>query len=148
MSSCPDRAKDCSESSPTKLRIPVRMLLLPRPADLAIDQFLQVLRVSRSLHRNLRSGTVDLAEIVGCQLNGRGADVFFQPVQLRCAGDGNDPRLLREQPGERDLRRRRFLLFGDLAEQIDQGLIRFAVLRREARDDVAEIGAYRTWFLR
>ena len=30
---------------------------------------------------------------------------------------------------------------GDLAEQIDQGLVRLARLRREARDDVAEVAA-------
>ena len=109
------------------------------PADLAIDQFLQVLRVSRSLHRNLRSSALDLAEIVGRQFNGSGSVVFFQPVQLRCARDWNHRRLLGENPGERDLRGRRFLPFGNLAERIHQGLIRFAVLLREARDDIAEI---------
>src|SRR5260370_38664967 len=70
-------------------RIPIRILLLPTHADLAIDQFLEVLRVPRSLHRNLRSGAADLAEIVGCQFNGSGADVFFQPGQLRGSVDGN-----------------------------------------------------------
>ena len=61
-------------------------------------------------------------------------------MQLRCAGDGNHPRFLGEDPGERDLRWCRLLPFGNFAEQIHQGLIRFAVLRREAWDDIAEIG--------
>src|SRR5262249_43083476 len=54
--------------------------------------------------------------------------------------DWNNPRFLGQQPGERDLGRRRLLPLGDLAEQINQGLIRLPSLRREARDDVAKVG--------
>jgi hypothetical protein len=71
---------------------PLRSLAPPETCrPLAIDQFLQVLRVPSSLHRNLRSSAINLAEIVGCYLNGGGADVFFQPVHLRCAGMGTIP---------------------------------------------------------
>ena len=49
---------------------------------------------------------------------------------------------LRQQPGERDLRRDvHFLRRRKLAEQIDQRLVCPACLRGEARHDVAEIGA-------
>ena len=68
----------------------------------------------------------------GCQRDGRGADIFFQPMQLGGAGDRHDPGLLRQQPGQRDLRRRRALSFGDLAKQIDQGLVGLARLRRRS----------------
>src|SRR5262245_13482103 len=61
-------------------------------------------------------------------------------MQLRGARNRHDPRLLGEQPGERYLSRRRLLPFRDLAEQINQGLIRFPGLRREAREGVAEVG--------
>ena len=61
-------------------------------------------------------------------------------MQLRCAWDWNDPRLLRTQPRKRDLSRCRLLAFCDLAKQINQRLIRFARFRREAREPVAEIG--------
>src|SRR5712691_9819822 len=61
-------------------------------------------------------------------------------MQLRCAWDGNNPRLLSEQPSERDLSRRRLLSLRDLAEQINQSLVRFPRLRRKARESVAEIG--------
>src|SRR6202035_743604 len=67
--------------------------------------------------------------------------VFFQAMKFRCAGDGNDPRLLRKQPGERDLSRCRLLSFCDVGQQINQGLIRFSSFWSKARDDVAEIGA-------
>ena len=58
---------------------------------------------------------VDLAQIVGRECEVGSAEVFFQAVQLGRAGDRHDPRLLREQPGERDLRRGCFLLRGDAA---------------------------------
>ena len=61
-------------------------------------------------------------------------------MQFRRAWDRNDPGLLRQQPGERDLGRRRILSLCDLAKQIDQRLIRFPSLRRKARNDVAEVG--------
>src|SRR5271157_5634772 len=62
-------------------------------------------------------------------------------MQLRGAWDRNSPRLLRKQPGERDLSRCRLLPFCDAAEQVNQGLIRFESLRCEARESAAEVGA-------
>ena len=60
-------------------------------------------------------------------------------MQLRRTRDRNDPRLLCKQPGERDLSRCHFLLLRESAKQINQRLIRFTVLRRKARDYVAEV---------
>ena len=87
-----------------------------------------------------RYGAFDLTEIVGRKFDCSRSDVLLQAMQLRGARDRNDPRLLGQQPGERDLSRCRLLPFCDLAKQIDQGLIRFPSLRRKARDDVAEVG--------
>ena len=56
-------------------------------------------------------------------------------------GNGNDPRLLREQPRQRDLGRSRLLAFRDAAEQIDYCLVRLESLRRKARQSAAEVGA-------
>src|SRR6185369_8326074 len=53
--------------------------------------------------------------------------------------NGNDPRLLRKQPGKRDLRRCRLLLLGESADQIDDGLICSSVLGRKARHHIAKI---------
>jgi hypothetical protein len=64
-------------------------------------------------------------------LYGGSADVFLQARKLRGAGDGNDPWLLRQQPGQRDLSRCRLLPLGDLAQQVDQRLIRLPVFRRK-----------------
>jgi hypothetical protein len=44
-------------------------------------------------------------------------------VQLGGARNRHDPRLLRQQPGQRDLGRRRAFALRDLAQQIDQRLV-------------------------
>src|SRR2546429_5421326 len=79
--------------------------------------------------------------MVGRQLNGRCSDVLLEPVQLCGARDWNDPRLLGQQPRERDLGGCRLLPSCDPGQQIDQDQIRPPILRREAWDDVAEVGA-------
>src|SRR3981081_3586986 len=63
-------------------------------------------------------------------------------MQLRGAWDRNHPRLLRQQPRERDLSRCRLLPCCDAAEQINERLIRLESVRREARQGTAEVGAF------
>ena len=60
-------------------------------------------------------------------------------MQFCGAGDRNDPRLPGQQPGDRDLGRRRLLPGSQLAEQIDHRLVRLSGLRRKTRYDVAEV---------
>src|SRR5229473_2537326 len=83
---------------------------------------------------------VDVADIVGRELNGRRGDVLLQAMQLRGAGDRNDPWLLSKQPGKRNLRRRHSLSSCNLADEINESLVCLSRLRREAGNDVAEIG--------
>src|SRR6266849_5651537 len=101
---------------------------------------LQLFGVPSPLHRDLRGGAVNFAEIVGRQFEGHCSDVLLLARELRGPRNRNDPWFLGQQPGERDLSRCRLLAFCDLAKQIDQSLIRFSSLWRKARDDVAEIG--------
>src|ERR1700730_14761474 len=61
-------------------------------------------------------------------------------MQLRGAWDRYKPRLLGQQPRERNLSRCRLLAFPDAGEQINEGLIRLESLRREARQGAAEVG--------
>ena len=93
----------------------------------------QPCRIAVALHRDGRDGALDFTEIVGSQFDGSRADVLFQALQLRCTRDRDDPGLLSQQPGDRDLSGRRLLPGRDFAEQIDQGLVRPSRLRREAR---------------
>src|SRR4030095_9202687 len=60
-------------------------------------------------------------------------------MQLRCAWDRNNPRFLGKQPCKRDLCRRGLLSFCNFTEQINQRLIRFPSLRREARQRAAQV---------
>jgi hypothetical protein len=81
----------------------------------------------------LEVGVLDLAQVVLGQLDLGGGDVLLEPVQLRRAGNRNDPRPLGEQPGDRDLRRRRVLAPGDLAREVDEGAVGPARIALEAR---------------
>src|SRR6266436_6189995 len=98
-------------------------------------------RITITLHCDFRGRTVDFAQVVRCEFDCERAIVLVEARQLGRARDRNNPRLLRKQPRQRDLRRCRLLLFRDSAQQIHQRLIRFAVFWSEARDDGTEIGA-------
>ena len=93
------------------------------------------------MHRDLRSGPFNLTEIVGGQLDGNGSDVLLQAVPLRGSWDWNNPWLLRKEPRERDLGRCRPPPLRGPGKEINQGLIGLSILRRKARDDVAEVRA-------
>ena len=86
------------------------------------------------MHGDLRELTLDLAEVIGSKFDFNRSDILDHPLQISRAGNGDDPRLLREQPGERDLSRRYLLSFCDRVEQIDHRLIGFPGLQREARE--------------
>src|SRR5438128_2133709 len=74
-----------------------------RRACSATRPLLDVLRITCALYLDLRRGAVDRAELVGRQLDVGCSEVLLEAVQLRGARNRHDPRLLREQPRERDL---------------------------------------------
>src|SRR5438552_11574710 len=78
-------------------------------------------------------------KIVGSKFDCGCADVLFQPLQFRSSWNRNDPRLLRKQPGKRDLSGRCLLALCDLAKHINQRLICFSSLRRKTRKRVAKV---------
>src|SRR3954469_20425048 len=78
--------------------------------------------------------------MIRCEFDLCRADVLFQTMQLGCTRNGDDPRLLSEQPGKCDLRRCRFLLCSKSSDQIYDGLICLQGLRREAGQVAADIG--------
>src|SRR5689334_22217280 len=133
--SCPARAKIVPSLPPIspEPRMPMR-ISEPRP-------FLEVFGIARALDRDLRGGTVDLTQVVGREPERRGAEVLVQALQLGRAGDRHDPRLLGEQPRERDLGRCCPFGSGNLPQDVHDDLIRLARLSREARHDVAKIRA-------
>src|SRR6266516_6659453 len=96
-------------------------------------------RIASSLHRGLGKGAVNLAKIVATQLDVSRAKILFQTMQFRGARYGHNPRLLGEQPRERDLRRRLLLLLCNLTKHINQSLIGFPSFGRKARENVTKI---------
>jgi hypothetical protein len=97
-------------------------------------------RVAISLHCYLRNSCGDIAVIAFGELYVGCAQVFFQPVQLRSSWNRNDPRFLRQQPGNGNLRRCALLLCRNLPEHTHESLVRFAVLFIKTGNDVTEIG--------
>src|SRR5437773_11130917 len=79
--------------------------------------------------------------IVWVEFNSRRSKILFKARQLRCARNRHDPRLLREQPGECDLGRRYSPLRCERTHQINQSLVRFAILGAETRHAAAKVGA-------
>src|SRR3974377_1717251 len=102
------------------------------PLSSAIAHALDVLRIASALDSDLRSCSFDLAKIADCEFYCDCADVFFEAIQLGRAGNRNDPWLLCQQPGERELRRRCFLAPCDLVKQVHHSLICFTVVGVEA----------------
>jgi hypothetical protein len=83
----------------------------------------------RTARSNDRNGTRDKASLL------------LGPVKLCGTGDRHDPRLLSEEPRDRDLRGSRVLLFRDSAEPVDEHLIGLHCLRCEARQNTTKVVA-------
>src|SRR5208282_4838906 len=75
-------------------------------------------RQAGPLHLDLRRGLVDLVNVFGCERDSERPEVLVQAFEFRGARDGHDPWLLRQEPGERYLRRRRALTLGPFADDI------------------------------
>ncbi len=97
--------------------------LLHRRCSTAGHRF-QPLRIAIAFHGDAGCRFLDLVEVLWGQLDIDGGEILLEPRELRGARDRHDPRLLSQQPGERDLRRGRLLGGGDPVQQID--IARFA----------------------
>ena len=85
------------------------------------------------------AATLDDTAITFGEIDIYRADVLLQSLDLATARNRNDPRLLSEQPSERDLRWRRLFLLSNPGQQVDHGLIGRDGLRREARVAAANV---------
>src|SRR3954469_23468047 len=90
-------------------------------------------RVPVSGRRSLRGRVRDPAQLLGCQVDVRAPGVLLEIAALLRPGDGDDVLALREGPGERELRRRRALLLGDLLHALDETEVLVEVRSLEAR---------------
>src|ERR1700744_4789827 len=68
----------------------------------AVDHPLHGLGIPVAEHGDRIGRGADCGQVTGGQLDARGAEVLLEALQPAGAGDGDDPGLLREQPGQRD----------------------------------------------
>jgi hypothetical protein len=71
-------------------------------AQSATNHRLELRGIAVTLDLDRSSCAFDLGEIGSGQLDGRCADILLQAMELRSAWDRDDPRALRQQPGERE----------------------------------------------
>jgi hypothetical protein len=89
-----DHFSHASECLSYRLRL---MALFPlSPRRLPPHHLLGCVRVSRTVHFNPRDRLLDLAELVGRQVDVSPTEILLQPMQLGRAGDRNDPRFSRQ----------------------------------------------------
>ncbi len=67
------------------------------------DQGHVLLVVAVALHADRAASLVEVGDLVGRQRHRGGAGVLLDPLRAAGAGDGHDPRVLGEQPGQGDL---------------------------------------------
>ena len=106
---------------------------------LSVNHLQQVLGIARTVDLDLRCRAINLAQIVGAELNPRRAEILLESMALGGSRNRRDPGFLREQSGQRDLGRRRVLLLGERLQPRDERQVRFPVFLREAWHDVAEV---------
>src|SRR6188472_1335372 len=107
--------------------------------ELSPDHFQELLRIACAMKFDLRRRPIDLAKVLGGQMNVHGRDVLVEAMPLRRSRNRHDPGLLREQPGQRELRRSRSLPLGEGLEPLHEGQVGLAVLLGEPRHGIAEI---------
>lgn len=113
--------------------------MLQIAAGSAANQFLQMLRIARALQRDLIRRVVDFTKVACREFQRHSSQVFKQRRHLRRSRNRPDPRLLPQQPSERDLRRGRLHSRCNGVQQIDHGLIGLPGLRRKPWHYIPEI---------
>ena len=102
-------------------------------APLALCALSRGLGVAVAFNGDLRGGGIDVPKIVGRKLDRGRSDVLLDAAELGRTGDRDDPRLLRQQPGQCDLRRCGMLLRANLTQQVYYRPVRLAGLGRVKR---------------
>src|SRR6188472_702100 len=110
------------------------------PGHLSPDHFEELFRVACAMKLDLRRRAIDLSKVLGAQVNVYGLQVLVQAMRLRRPRDRHDPGLLREQPGQRELRRGRAFPLREGLQPVHEGQIGLAVLLSEPRHGVAKVG--------
>src|SRR5262249_29980426 len=92
------------------------------------NHLLEVFGVTGALHRYFRRGRFQLLPVCTREFDRGRSKILFQAMHFRRPGNRHDPGLLVEQPSQGHLGGRRLFLCRELTDQVDQPLVRFAVL--------------------
>src|SRR3974390_2196176 len=103
----------------------------------AIGHSFQFFGEPGALHCDLCSDGIEFPEILRAEFDGNRPEILFQALQLRGAGNWNDPGFLRKEPRERDLSGCGIFLRGEGGHQIYESAISPTGLGREARETAA-----------
>ena len=109
---------DISKSASGKKSFIVGFICLRSHASLAVSHLFQSRPIRSPYTGDLRGCGVELAKIVRGEFDSDRSDVLFKTLQPGGAGNGNDPGLLCQEPGECDLSQSRILLGGEARNQI------------------------------
>ena len=92
---------------------------------LAIHHGLKAFRITGTVDLNFRESFGDLMKIFRTHFDVGASEIFLQALQFGSSGDRDNPGLLGQQPCERNLRAGCVLTVSDVAESLNDPLIRF-----------------------
>src|SRR3989442_9505879 len=142
-STCPAAGAGCGVSSNRSASTPpgacTRIAFILMLSSLPVDRPHSPFRVPLAGGDAFGRHAVDASQVGRTEINGGGRDVLLQVAPPLGAGDGNDVLALREQPGERELRRRATLLYRQLLHLRDEVQVLREVRALEARVVAAPI---------
>src|SRR6266566_3619023 len=105
----------------------------------AVSELQHGLRQPLSRHVDPGRALLDLAQVARRQRHVHGAKVLLEARQFLRPRNRDNPRLLREQPRERDLRRHRALTLRDTLHEVDHYHVCRTGVRGEARRYAAKV---------
>src|SRR5207245_9908487 len=142
-STCPAAGAGCGVSSNRSTSTPpgacTRIAFILMLSSLPVDRPHSPFRVAVAGGGPFGRDAVDASPVGRSEMNGGGRDVLRQVAPPLGAGDGNDVRALRKQPGERRLRRPARLLLRQLLDPGDEVQVLREVRALEARVVAAPI---------
>src|ERR1700733_2211749 len=97
-------------------------------------------RISLTLDLDCGRGFFEGMYVFCSKFDSRTSKILFKSRKLRGAWNRNDPWCLGQQPCEGDLSGSSLLLFCKLRDDIDESLVRFAIVFAESRNNSAEVG--------
>src|SRR5581483_5731723 len=108
-------------------------------SSLAVYETLKLGRIPVPTDINRRDGIMNGLQIFRSQFYARATEILFEAVKLRSSWDRHNPRLLGEQPRQRNLRLGRLLLFCNPAQLIHHRLVCLSRFDGKTWNDITKV---------